>query len=115
MATEFSFIGWCNDPAENHDKIWGYFYRPTEGWNDPKIPTWQRPRRNICIFWARRGKAMQFKGDVETDEIKYKLVQSKLKKGYVQINEKKFLEIWPSFIEECEAKLMWDILAGKVK
>ena len=116
MATEFGFIGWCNDPTENHDKIWGYFYRPTP--DDPAWPFWQRPTKqqgwNVVIFWARRGKAMQFKADVSSYELD-KLVNSKLKKGYDKISEKKFLEIWPSFIQECEEKLMWDVLAGKVK
>lgn len=115
MLTEFGFIGHCFDPAENHDKIWGYFYRPTEGWNDPAIPAWRRPDRNIVVFWARRGKGMQFKSDVESHDIKNKLVSSKIKKGYTRINEKKFFEIWPTFIQECEAKLMWDVLAGKIK
>jgi hypothetical protein len=114
MSTQFGFVGWCNDLAENHDKIWGYFYRPTEGYDDPNRPYWSRPQRNIVIFWARRGKALQFKAGVENSDV-HKLVRSKLSKGYEKISEKRFLEIWPSFIQECEAKLMWDVLAGKVK
>lgn len=114
MTTSFGFIGWCNNPSENHDKIWGYFYRPTEGYNDYSLPFWSLPQRNIVTFWARRGKAMQFKPGVENSDV-YKLVRSKLSKGYEKITEKRFLEVWPSFIEECEEKLMWDVLAGKVK
>jgi hypothetical protein len=110
----FGFIGWCNDHAENHDKIWGYFYRPTEGHNDPNIPRWRQPQRNICTFWARRGKAMQFKSGAEDSNI-HKLVRSKMNKGYDKISATKLLEIWPTFIQECEEKLMWDVLAGKVK
>jgi predicted DNA-binding WGR domain protein len=112
MSTEFGFVGWCNDPAENHDKIWGYFYRPTDTtgrYGVSKSWGW-----NIVIFWARRGKAMQFKADTSGHELD-KLVRSKLKKGYREITQQKFLEIWPSFIQECEEKLMWDVLAGKVK
>lgn len=114
MSTEFGFIGHCFDPKENHDKIWGYFYRPT----DITGPAWARPTKqrgwNIVIFWARRGKSMQFKADISGHELD-KLVNSKLRKGYVRINESKFLDIWPTFIQECEEKLMWDVLAGKVK
>jgi hypothetical protein len=57
---------------------------------------------------------MQFKADVTGHELD-KLKQSKLKKGYQQISQARLLEIWPTFIEEAEAKLMWDVLAGKVK
>jgi len=112
IENEFAFIGWCNE--DNHDKIWGYFYRPTEGYDDPNIPYWRRPFRNICTFWARRGKAMQFKGDVETSDT-HKLVNSKLKKGYVRISQDRLFEIWPTFVEEAEGKLMWEVLSGKVK
>jgi predicted DNA-binding WGR domain protein len=110
MNTEFGFVGWCNDPVENHDKIWGYFYRPTKQY------TWSTKQdgTHVVVFWARRGKAMQFKADISGYELE-KLALSKVRKGYRKITEHKFLEIWPSFIEECEAKLMWDILAGKVK
>lgn len=112
MSTEFGFIGWCNDPAENHDKIWGYFYRPTDTTQSRWIT--KQYGWNVVVFWARRGKAMKFKADTSGSELD-KLVRSKLKKGYERITEHKFLEIWPSFIQECEEKLMWDVLAGKVK
>ena len=116
MTTEFGFIGHCFNEEKNHDKIWGYFYRPTPA--DSSRPSWMQPTKqygwNVVIFWARRGKAMQFKADTSGSELD-KLVRSKLKKGYEKISEKRFLEIWPSFIQECEEKLMWDVLAGKVK
>jgi len=106
IESQFGFIGWCNDPKENHDKIWGYFYRPTpEG-------QWHK---NCCIFWARRGKAMQFKADIASYELTEKLVRSKLKKGYVKISQARLFEIWPTFVEEAEAKLMWEVLAGTIK
>ncbi len=111
IENEFGFIGWCNE--DNHDKIWGYFYRPTtvtEGaWWPNKDHGW-----NCCVFWARRGRAMQFKADVTGHELD-KLVQSKRRKGYQKISADKLIEIWPTFISESEGKLMWDVLAGKVK
>jgi hypothetical protein len=114
MATEFGFIGWCNDPAENHDKVWGYFLRPTpEAESDrwiTKTSGW-----NCVIFWARRGKMMQFKPD-RTGWALSKLAGTKVqKKDYREISFNKLLEIWPTFARECEEKLMWDVLAGKVK
>lgn len=114
MKTEFGFIGHCYDPVENHDKIWGYFYRPTPGWDDKSIPAYARSFRNVCIFWARRGKSMQFKSALDNIELA-KTKRSKLNKGYNELSTAKFLEIWPSFIQECEEKLMWDVLSGKIK
>lgn len=106
---DFGFIGWCNE--DNHDKIWGYFYRPT-----PNAGSWQRKSSgwNCCVFWARRGKAMQFKADT-TGSTLNKVVNSKIKKGYDSITQPKLFEIWPTFIKEAEEKLMWDVLSGKVK
>ena len=31
------------------------------------------------------------------------------------ISQEKLFQIWPTFIEEAEGKLMWEILAGKIK
>lgn len=115
IENEFVFIGWNTEGTS--DKIWGYFLRPTEP--DPTVPWWNRnPTKqygwNCCIFWGRRGKAMSFKADVTGHDLEM-LTASKLKKGYLKINETKLHAIWPSFIEEAEAKLMWDVLAGKIK
>lgn len=114
IENKFVFIGWNTEG--NSDKIWGYFLRPTE--EDMSLPFWKRPSKlrgwNCCVFWGRRGKAMQFKADTTGHELD-KLVSSKLKKGYLSINETKLLAIWPTFIEEAEGKLMWEVLAGKVK
>lgn len=111
IENKFEFIGWNTEGTS--DKIWGYFLRPTPGY-DPSVPLWRRQPHNICIFWGRRGKAMQFKADTTSYELD-KLVQSKLAKGYLKIDETKLLNIWPTFIEEAEAKLMWEVLAGRVK
>ncbi len=114
IEDKFVFIGWNTEG--NSDKIWGYFLRPTP--EDPSLPFWMRPTKdcgwNCCVFWGRRGKAMQFKADVTGHELD-KLVGSKLKKGYQKIDEAKLLNIWPTFIEEAEGKLMWEVLAGRVK
>ena len=111
IENEFGWIGWCKE--DNHDKVWGYFYRPTP---DATGRPWINKHNgwNCCIFWARRGKAMQFKADTTGTELD-KLVRTKLRKGYEKISQPRLFEIWPTFIEEAEAKLMWDVLAGKVK
>ncbi len=114
MTTEFGFIGWCNDPAENHDKVWGYFLRPTPEAEGKRWIT-KTDGWNCVIFWARRGKAMQFKADTTGWELSKLARQKQDKKDYRPITPQKLQEIWPTFNAECEAKLMWDVLAGKVK
>jgi len=110
MSQEFKFIGWNTEGTS--DKIWGYFLRPTPQEN---IRPWSGHGHNCCVFWGRRGgKAMQFKADVTGYELDG-LVASKLNKGYEKINDDKLMKIWPNFIEEAEAKLMWDVLAGRIK
>lgn len=111
IENEFGWIGWCKE--DNHDKVWGYFYRPTTVETGRHWPA-KSYGWNCCIFWARRGKAMQFKADTTGPELD-KLVRTKVKKGYAKISQPRLFEIWPTFIEEAEAKLMWDVLAGKVK
>lgn len=109
MSTEFGFIGW--NTVGTSDKIWGYFFRPTP---DRNPGAWKNEDRNVVIFWAARGKAMRFKADIFSYELQ-KLQWSKVKKGYVDITEAKFLEIWPTFEAEKDEKLMWELMAGKVK
>jgi len=111
IENEFVFIGWNTEGTS--DKIWGYFLRPGHAGTPSR---WAPPNygRHCCIFWGRRGKAMKFKADVVGDDLD-SLVRSKLKKGYLKIDETKLLNIWPTFITEAEGKLMWEVLAGKVK
>ncbi len=116
MTTEFIFIGWNTEGSS--DKVWGYFLRPTETPIKGKINYWYKPSKeqgwNCCVFWGRRGKAMQFKADVTGYKLN-NLKLSKIKKGYVEIDEKKLLEIWPTFMDEMQLKLSFEVLAGKVK
>jgi hypothetical protein len=111
MDIDFGFIGWNKDEANNHDKVWGYFYRPT-----PNASRWMSKDDgwNCCIFWARRGKAMQFKAGVTGYDLK-KLVRSKKDKGYQIINKDQFYQIWPSFEQEALTKLSFEVLVGNIK
>lgn len=115
IENKFGFIGWSTEGTS--DKIWGFFFRPTSE-NPTAYRSYWRPNdgQNVVVFWGRRGKAMQFKADVYGYALE-RLRDSKTdpRKGYKEIDEAKLMVIWPNFIEEAEAKLMWDVLAGKVK
>jgi len=113
MSKEFGFIGWCNE--DNHDKVWGYFYRPSPAYDTEVAQRgWSVIPRNVCIFWGRRGKAIQFKATIGDYELAT-LVDSKIKKGYNRITETRLYEIWPSFEMEKDLKLTVEVLAGRVK
>jgi hypothetical protein len=109
MATEFGFIGWCNE--DNHDKIWGYVYRPT-----PNASRWTNKQSgwNCAKFWAARGKAVQMQADTTGYELD-KIVGTKRKKGYMAITEEKLFQVWPTFKEDMEGKLITEVLAGRIK
>ena len=117
MKTNFGFIGWCHE--ENHDKIWGYIYRPTPGYDEDVkkygFTRYGTPMRNVVIFWAARGKAMQFKADVANDVLNRLEANKQYKKHYQPITEAKLLEIWPTFNDEMQMKLSFEILVGNVK
>lgn len=110
MDIDFAFIGWST--VGTSDKIWGYFYRPTStpvgSWGDINYG------RNVCIFWAGRGKAISLKA-YTVDSSLHATMRSKLNKGYDSITVQRLKEIWPTFMQELEPKLMCDVLAGKVK
>lgn len=121
IEDKFVFIGWKKEGTS--DKIWGYFLRPTPegevherlvllpGGVGYKKELWYH---NACRFWGRRGGSMRFKADVTGYELAA-VRDTKLKEGYVQISAERLIEIWPTFIEEAESKLMWEVLAGRVK
>ena len=119
MDFEFGWIGWYEDKEENSDKIWGFFYRPTPEYDEyMKKPSsnrwgWSIPDRNICYFWGRRGKAMQFKAGMASEALSK--ARGKSSKGYDSINKSKLMTIWPTFEEEAKVKLSFEVLVGNVK
>ena len=119
MSTEFGAVGWFKDEEENHDKIWGFFYRPTPQYDEEvakygaaRVASWRTPR-NVVVFWGRRGKAMQFKADISTNA--ERTARTKFDKGYMRINASQLTSIWPTFEDEKNLKLSFEVLAGNVK
>lgn len=95
---DFKFIGWCKEGT--HDKVWGFF---SIGDN-----------LTVHVFWARRGKALQFKKDYDGAHL-YKLKKSKLGKGYQEISIDRFREIWPNLDDELQGQFTFSILANKIR
>jgi hypothetical protein len=98
MSLNYKFIGWCNE--EGHDKVWGVIYleKPKNlyGYSESK-----------CVsFWGRRGKKLQTKLVVDNWELE-KLVNSKERKGYNQVDTKKLNEVYPEFEEDLGKTAFW--------
>jgi hypothetical protein len=92
------WIGWCSDPIDNHDKVWGIalltkgnFYENTREPN--------RPNRYVT-FWGRRGKKLQQK-DVDLYDFQAQtLINSKEKKGYIRVPEDQINEVYDRFAKD---------------
>lgn len=87
---EVYWVGWVNEG--NHDKLWGVL-KSANG-------------NTFYNFWCRRGATMQFK---KVDSPAYR---HKEKKGYKQITPDKLDEIYPTFMQEAEMKLVFANLSG---
>lgn len=103
---QIEFFGWYKDEAS--DKIWGYVSIGGD--------------KTLYNFWGRRGKKMTFK---LYDKPKYswqrgtlrRLAQSKLSKGYVEIEPDQVETVVPGFSSEFETQLfmakLFDNFHGK--
>jgi hypothetical protein len=110
----FRFIGWCNEidnAGKKHDKIWGYFDN-----GEPEKNSWGDATQKVYIFWGARGKknTIHFKEDILTTDLTKLRDQKIYKKGYAKISEEQLLKVWPTFFEDTEMKLCFDVLANRV-
>lgn len=88
---EIKFIGWCRNECQNNDKVWGIalYGRGETDWT-----------KSYATFWGRRGKKLQKKlVNLEAHEA-LKLIDSKLKKGYVEFPADEVNEIYESFSKD---------------
>lgn len=93
---KIEFIGWCHDPVDNHDKVWGIalvakgnFY---ENIGQPNKPN------TYVTFWGRRGKKLQQKHvDMYEAEAQALIRNKKEKKGYVWVPEDEVNEVYDRF------------------
>ena len=95
----YVFIGWCHDPEENHDKVWGAIKLKNgdSRWSDSSYVT----------FWGRRGKKLQTK--IVTDSVwnMDKVFDKKKDKGYQPVDFKKLNEVYPEFEDDLSKTAFW--------
>ena len=96
---EYTFIGWCRDPEENHDKVWGIIKLNGDDWNG-----------NYVSFWGRRGKKLQTK--LHKEEVLWgmeRLIEKKENKGYKRIARTELDTVYPEFQEDLEKTAVWSM------
>lgn len=86
---KFKFIGWCCE--DHHDKVWSAIELSAE---------------KCVTVWGRRGKKLQTK-IVDNNYDLHRLMRSKVKKGYVPVNEQKLNEVYPNFQKDLEKTAFW--------
>ena len=98
----FKFLGWAQEGT--HDKIWGVILLEAStinyGLNRALVSDW--PTETKCAtFWGRRGKKLQTKITVDDWHL-YRLIQTKIDKGYQAIDQTKLNEVYPEFENDLE-------------
>jgi predicted DNA-binding WGR domain protein len=121
MALKFKFIGWCNEG--DHDKVWGVIFleTPSANWeqsynayltNNRYKDFYDSVTHKKCItFWGRRGKKLQTKTSTDDYEM-FKLITSKLKKGYQAVDKGRLDAVYPEFQTDLEETAFWATLKG---
>lgn len=100
MELEFDFIGWDNSTdydGKKHDKVWTAF---TIGGTH-------------YAGWGARGKALSFK-KYPTKALQNLKIREK-KKSYNEVDAFLLFSVFPNFQEEVEQRLVYCILANKIK
>jgi predicted DNA-binding WGR domain protein len=78
---EVEYIGWCNRPSLNQDKVWGI----------------AKHGGNYVSFWGRRGKKLQKKVKPMSSSEVSKLIRAKQLKGYMSIDPDRVDEVYERF------------------
>jgi hypothetical protein len=106
MSTiEFSFIGWCIDTKENHDKVWTAF----------------KAGNTYYAGWGRRGKKLSFKnhgtgwgGENSLNKVRRKK-DANISGEYKEVDTFQLFAIFPDFEGEVEKYLTFAVLSNKIK
>jgi len=78
---EIEYIGWCNEPARNHDKVWGI----------------AKHGHQYVTFWGRRGNKLSHKVRAMTRHESELLISQKRSKGYVEVDPERVDEVYERF------------------
>ena len=108
---EYKFIGWCHDPIENHDKVWGVIYlEDKESMSNRRYYPGSPSYRKTVTFWGRRGKKLSTKMGLDNYDMEKLIREKQDKKNYLKIDERKLSTVYPEFEEDLEKTAVWAIL-----
>lgn len=96
----FKWIGWCHDPVENHDKVWGVIKLDDNDYNG-----------RVVIFWGRRGKKLQTKFDTDNQKLD-RLIWKKRDSGYNRIDADHLEKVYPEFRSDLEKTAIYALLGA---
>lgn len=94
---KYAFIGWCKE--DNHDKVWGVI---------------ELGAVKFVTFWGRRGKKLQTKSVVQSPYYMEKVINEKIRKGYVRVDKDNLDRVYPEFEQDLEQTAMWSMLKGTI-
>jgi predicted DNA-binding WGR domain protein len=86
------FIGWCNDPVDNHDKVWGIALKSDH--------SFYGKQNDYATFWGRRGKKLQKKVVTMWPKDVSRLIGTKRNKGYIQVPEDQVNDVYNRFAKD---------------
>jgi predicted DNA-binding WGR domain protein len=102
MELDYRFIGWCNDPKENHDKVWVCIRLSGDRWGGSYLTVWGRRSKRL------QSKTYAHSSDWDMD----RLIGEKMRKGYEPINPERLAYVYPEFREDLEKSAVWAMLTG---
>lgn len=98
---EFLYIGWNNSTDSDgtkHDKVWAAF----------------KAGNAYYAAWGKRGKTVSFKKHDSSYTLD-SVMRRKMKESYHEVDAFQLFSIFPHFREEVESRLLFCILANKIK
>jgi predicted DNA-binding WGR domain protein len=106
LLQDKQWIGWCKNPKDNSDKVWGVILVDT---NTPDN-TYRNHAQKYAFCWGRRGKTLQLKVLSKYESEIDALIRSKVKKGYTHIPNEDLADVYPEF----EYDIDWVQIEGKI-
>ena len=96
---KYEFIGWCQEGTS--DKVWGVIPLNKIGFGQTG---------KYVIFWGRRGKKLQTKILEDSNWGIRDKIDSKMDRGYVEVDTTKLNELYPEFESDLSKTAMWAML-----
>jgi len=109
----YKFIGWST--KDGSDKVWGVIFLEHPSNVDNSKPWWTlstyvRYTGAKCVtFWGKRGKKFQSKVSHDDYDMQ-RLIDEKIKKGYLSVSDDHLNEVYPEFEKDLEKLAFWSTL-----